>query len=217
LLLAFLLSNCIQSYAGNWQRASYATVGLGLLFLTVANVSRQDKLRVRSEMLWEVVHHLEERAPAGAVVAWYGGNHETSSLNTEEGIHLLWHMQNRRKAEIQLALFDASGVPVSRVEVPEARGRQMFRVLAAEVVDPLYWKTDYVWVKKYHYGIREHTCVVQSRIPEPEATPSVLDPAIAKILRESFGNPGSTAERLLPGKADAKPGMAELLGNTRRR
>jgi hypothetical protein len=115
LLLAVLLSELAAVPLPGWRRAAYVALGCGLAAVAVANLGKQDKFAARSALLWQVVERVERQAPHGACVAWIDG----PQLNVEEGIHFRWHLRARGRSDLALALLDAHGQPIQRVEASQ--------------------------------------------------------------------------------------------------
>jgi len=211
-------------------RVAWGGVGVGLVLMTVANVSRQDKLAARSRLLWEALEHVEQTAPKGTIIAWVGGASERGELNTEEGIHFYWHLLNRGRGDLHVSLWDPDGQPVRRVELPRIEELPNLRITAQLVEIESLWQTERGFVTAYHHGRRLYSCRVEVGAQPVQSKPTIvvpllaselttpsLDPAIIRLMRDSFGKPVGDADaldRLLGKPASNATSTAELLGGT---
>jgi hypothetical protein len=119
LLLAVLFSLLAGGGAVRLRRAAYVALGCGLLAVLAANVGKQDKLKSRWTLLWQVLERVEREAPPGARIGWLTG----PDLDTEEGIHFAWHLRGRgRRRDLQVVLLTEDGAPLARVEMPARPG-----------------------------------------------------------------------------------------------
>ncbi len=227
ILLALLLTRFLTIPDGRVTRAAWVVLGAGLLVTVVASVGRQDKLAARSRMLWEVVEHLEKTAPVGEPVAWVGGDSSAGALNVEEGIHVYWHLKHRDRGDIRIGLFDATGEPVTRVELPPLDQPPRVRVTAGPS-DPAKWELTRTFTQPYRLGRKRFECRLETAITPlptisglpmmPSSLPATgqgfaLDPFTAKFMKESFANPGHESETLLKlrPKVPGINGAADLL------
>jgi hypothetical protein len=103
-------------------RVASGLLAVGLAGVLVASVGKQEKFRARAAMLWSVVEHVERAAPPGARLAWVSGDVSRGGLNVEEGIHVHWHLAARGRADVRVALYDDSGRPLNRCELPPPDG-----------------------------------------------------------------------------------------------
>jgi hypothetical protein len=110
-----------------------------------------------------VVHHLEAHAPPGAGVAWVGGDPTRGGLGVEEGIHVQWHLENRGRADVRIALLDASEQPVARIEVTKPAGEPAFRVTGAGGPPAGPWETDCAFSAVYQFGRKRYDCHIGRR------------------------------------------------------
>jgi hypothetical protein len=164
-LFAVLLTALIR-VPGGWGRTVAGLAlcaGLGAVF--VVNLHRQEKFAARARMLWRVVHHLEERAPHGAAVAWISGNTARGELGVEEGIHLQWHLINCARADVRIALLDGDEQPIARPELPPQVGEAAFRVAASGAADARVWEFDRAFTTVYQFGRKRYDCHVSHRLP----------------------------------------------------
>jgi hypothetical protein len=162
----------------------------------VAGVNRQEKVAARSQMLWQVLEHVERTAPRGAAVAWVSGPTEDGQLNAEEGIHFAWHLLHRGRIDVRVGLVDRAGRPVPRVELAPLPSPPGYRVAADPSDDPLTWKPDREVAVRYRFAARTHSCVLERRREAEPAAP--LDPATEQRLRDALGGFDAVKKLLEP-------------------
>ena len=148
-------------------------VGLGVTF--AANVGRQARFAARSEFLWAALHHVEQTAEPGAVVAWVSGPNPADALNPEEGIHFHWHLQHRGRGDIQIALLDPAGRPIPRVELPTVTGPPTHRL--RQTTDPT---ASPAFTATYWLGRKSYRCVYEPVAAAPDPSATLLHAASAK-------------------------------------
>jgi hypothetical protein len=164
-LFAVLLTALLRA-PGGWGRAGAGLVlCAGLATVFVVNLHRQEKFAARARILWQVVHHIEEHAPPGTGVAWISGNTACGELGVEEGIHLQWHLINRGRADVRVALLDGAERPLLRVELPPPVGEAAFRVAASGAADVRVWELDRAFTTVYQFGRKRYDCHVSHRSP----------------------------------------------------
>ena len=195
-------------------RFTWATVAVGLAVMTVANVSRQEKVSARGRMLWAALERLEQTAPPGSRIAWVGGDSETGALNIEEGIHFQWHLTHRGRGDLRVGLYDEHGLPVDRVELPEVDGPPHFRIAAGPAtVDG--WRPDREFAGEYRFGRKRFECRLDVA-PAVDTGPTLYaDPWVAGFMRTAFENPGTEHDYLRRLTRPANPGRsptAQLTG-----
>jgi hypothetical protein len=122
LFLAVLLTGLARLPARPINRVAWGLLGVGLVAVAVAGIGKQVKFAARSRMLWQALEVVEREAPRGAHIHWYSGPSPTASLNIEEGIHFLWHLQARGRDDLGMALIGPDGQVARRVEVQNAAG-----------------------------------------------------------------------------------------------
>ena len=183
------------------KRIAWGAVVLGLAAVAVANVGRQERVAARANMLWEVVHHLEQTAPQDSRVLWISGDSSDGELNVEEGIHVAWHLQHRGRGDIRLHLADGAGNPLNRVELPPPEGEAGYRLAggpsAKEV--PTGWTEVRTFAVPYRLGKKQYTARLDARIPKPTPGAGILllDPISAAIMRTGFEQPNADLGKLL--------------------
>lgn len=195
------------------KRVAWAGVAVGMVVLTLANVGRQEKVAARSRMLWDLVHEVEQTAPAGTRVAWVSGGTAAGSLNVEEGIHFRWHLLNRGRPDIQVMLVDETDAPIARVELPPADGPADVRIAGAAVAGSARWEPVRAAEVGYWFGRKRYASRVELA-KRPGAGVVVIDPLTAQFMQAAFTNPGSEADllkRLTAPKPAAGPGATAFL------
>ena len=195
-------------------RFAWATVAVGLAVMTLANVSRQEKVAARGRMLWAALDRLERTAPSSSRIAWVGGDSDTGALNIEEGIHFQWHLTHRGRGDLRVGLYDELGNPVDRVELPAADGPPHYR-LAAGPAAGNGWRVDREFAGAYRFGRKQFACRLDVA-PAADTGPTLYaDPWVAGFMRTAFENPGREHEylRRLTRRADAtRSPTAQLTG-----
>jgi hypothetical protein len=161
-LFALLVAALLKTPAGRARTVAMLALCVGLVALLTANVLRQEKVASRARMLWQVVHHLEATASPNAGVMWVSGDSGRGALNVEEGIHVQWHLANRGRADIRIALYDANEQRVDRVELASSVGEPLFRVSGA-ATSPPGWVPDRAVSEVYQFGRKRYDCHVSRR------------------------------------------------------
>jgi hypothetical protein len=151
--IAILLHELAGVRLPAWRRNAYVALGCGLIAVAAATVGKEEKLASRSAMLWNVLEYVAQEAPPGACVAWVDG----PQLNAEEGIHFLWHLRARGRADLSVCLFDDAGRPVQRGEAPAPPAAPLFLVSgtprqpATGSWQPLRTFSTFYWGKRRHF------------------------------------------------------------------
>jgi hypothetical protein len=206
-LLAVALSAFVALPLTRTKRVAWAGLCVGLAAMALANVSRQEKVIARSRMLWDALEHVERTAPAGARVAWVGGDTGPRSLNVEEGIHFRWHLLHRGRGDIRVGLFDANGQPVERVELPPLDGAPDFRIAGEFDEQPGRWMAERTFTTAYRMGSRRYECRLDVARP---AAPAYDEAALAAFLRMTLGTESEAElKRRLQGKPEGTQATAE--------
>jgi hypothetical protein len=147
------------------RRAATVLLGCGLAAAVVANLGRQDKFAARAHLLWQVLEHVEIHAPPDACIAWLGG----PQLNVEEGIHFCWHLRNRGRDDLNVALLDDQGLPLSRRELTPPAGPPLFLVGATQTAPPDGpWRKERDFSAFYWCGCRRYDCALYRRDTTPQ-------------------------------------------------
>ncbi len=144
-----------------------AALWVGLFVLVSVNLGRQDKFHARAKMLWELLNYVETTAPDGATIAWYSGATPAGELNIEEGIHFRWHLLHRGRADLKIGLFDTTGTPLDRVELPPIGGEPDYRIWGNPAA--VGERSDRVFVSEYWLGRKEFSCKIVALKPRETA------------------------------------------------
>ena len=172
LLVAVLLHALWQRPApvARLRLAAGVLLGCGLAAGLVANLGRQDRFAARAHLLWQVLEHVEAQAPPDACIAWLGG----PQLNVEEGIHFCWHLHNRGRDDIDVALLDDRGTPLARRELAPAGGPPLFLVSGTRSDPPGGpWRKERDFRACYWCGCRRYDCALYRRDLTPEEPTAV--------------------------------------------
>ncbi len=165
-LVALLLTALIAAPLTVWKKAAFAGVCTGLAVVAVAGVGKQEKFAARAKMLWDAVHHVETTAPPGARVAWMSGDSAAGSLNVEEGIHFRWHLYHRGRGDVAVGLFDESGKPRDRVELPPLAAPPEFALFGTVADGPPGWEPERTFAVGYWLGRKHYDCrLARKRLP----------------------------------------------------
>jgi hypothetical protein len=159
LLVAAQLSAVLQLCKQRTARVVFTAFACGLVLVAVANVGHQQKVAARTEMLWDSLEWVEERAPAGACVAWQC----SPTLGVEEGIHFNWHLQGRGRKKVSVVLVDEQDQPISRPELPlsrEARRKPDYLITGASISPGAGWQLERVIRIEYWKDRRSFECSV---------------------------------------------------------
>lgn len=175
-------------------RVAWATLGLGIAVMMMANVSRQEKVTARTRMLWNALEHLERTAPPESRIAWVGGNPESGALDEEEGIHFQWHLLHRGRGDLVVNLYDEHGQPIERVELPPPDRAPQYRMAAGSATGS-GWTMERDFATNYRFGRKHYDCRLETA--PPARTPAFrTDPWVAGFMRYAFENPGQDQEYL---------------------
>jgi hypothetical protein len=169
--IAVLLTGVLASPLSRLRFATLNAVVVGLGVTFCANLGRQQRFAARAEFLWQALKHIETTAEPNATLAWVSGDTSSGMLNAEEGIHFRWHLLNRGRGDITIALVDAQNQPIDRVELPPVTSAPALRLsMKAPTGTP--------FAAKYHLGRKQFRCTLESVTP-----PSALDPAAISLLK----------------------------------
>jgi hypothetical protein len=157
ILFALLLTALNAMPATVWKKAAFAAVCVAVGAIAISNVGRQEKFAARSKMLWEAVHYAEKNAPHGARIAWMSGDSAKGGLNVEEGIHFQWHLYHRDRGDLRIGLFDESGMPLNRVELPPLDGDPMY-AFTGKSLETREWETERNIASNYWLGRKKYEC-----------------------------------------------------------
>jgi hypothetical protein len=181
ILFALMLTALVAVPLTVWKKAAFAGICTGLAVVAIANVGRQEKFAARAAMLWEAVQYVEATAPPGARIAWMSGDSPKGGLNIEEGIHFQWHLYHRGRGDVQVGLFDESGQPLDRVELPRLTGEPQFAFIG-KVSEPKGWEPERNFATAYWYGRKHYDCLLTRR---PTRT-SVAEAVIKEQMKEQL-------------------------------
>jgi hypothetical protein len=162
LFIAVLLTALAALPRSAWTSLSWGTLAIGLGAVLVANVGKQQKFAVRARLLWETLEWVERTAPPGARVAWLSGDSRRGDLNVEEGIHFQWHL-SRRRPDVLIGLFEASGAPLPRRELPPLTGTPDFAIWGVTEPGEDVWQPQQHLVASYWGGLRTFECRIGER------------------------------------------------------
>jgi hypothetical protein len=197
-LFAVLLSRLVVIPETTLKKAAWVGVCAGLAAVMIANVGRQEKFAARANMLWDAVRHVEATAPRNAKIAWVAGDSPAGGLNVEEGIHFQWHLYHRGRGDIQIGLFDATGAPLQRTELPPLEGNADYCLFGVMTEQPgQRWEEERAFAAAYWLGRRRYDCHLGRRVASPfvgsagikdQLTTQLLndlrDPVTARILAD---------------------------------
>lgn len=164
ILFALLLSSLVAVPESTLKKAAFAGVCAGIAAVMIANVGRQEKFAARAKMLWDAVHHVEANVPRGAKLAWVSGDSLKGGLNVEEGIHFQWHLYHRGRGDVQVGLFDESGTPLDRTELPRLAGEPDYRMFGVVAAEPeRTWEEERAFAAAFWLGRRRYDCHLSRR------------------------------------------------------
>ena len=165
ILFAMLLSSLVAVPLTVWKKAAFAGVCTGLAIVAIANVGRQEKFAARSKMLWEAVHYVEATAPPDTRIAWLSGDSLKGGLNVEEGIHFQWHLYHRGRGDVKIGLFDETGQPLDRVEIPRLTGEPQFALVGKVAEKSVDWEPERSFATAYWLGRKRYDCLLSRKRP----------------------------------------------------
>jgi hypothetical protein len=164
ILFALLLSRLVAVPDSTLKKAAFAGVCAGLAAVMIANVGRQEKFAARAKMLWDALHHVEATAPRGSKLAWVSGDSLRGGLNVEEGIHFQWHLYHRGRGDVQVGLFDETGSPLDRTELPRLAGEPDYRMYGVVAADPpKQWEEERAFAAAFWLGRKRYDCHLSRR------------------------------------------------------
>ncbi len=192
LLLALLVTAALAAPAGWPKRVAVVAVAAGLVGLAAASYGRQEKFAARARLLWDALRYVEATAPAGARVAWVGGDTAAGALNAEEGIHFQWHLVHRGRGDIRVGLVDAAGDPIRRVELPPLDGPADYRLAMGK--PPAAGGVEFA--AAYRLGRKRLTCRLDP-VPALAGVPTMPDAELLARLAgaKEAGGPATAARR----------------------
>jgi len=155
---ALLLSALIAVPLSAGKKAAFAGVCTGLAIVAVSNVGRQEKFAARANLLWEAMHYVETTMPPESRIAWISGDSLKGGLNVEEGIHFQWHLYHRGRGDLKIGLFNESGKPLERVEIPPLPGEPQFALVGKVVDEPGGWESERKFAMAYWFGRKHYDC-----------------------------------------------------------
>jgi hypothetical protein len=166
ILVALLLTALVAVPPTAWKKAAFAGVCTGLAVVAITGIGKQERFAARAKMLWEAVHHVEATAPRDARIAWLSGNSLKGGLNVEEGIHFRWHLYHRGRGDVAVGLFDATGKPLERVELPPLAGPPELALFGKPADGPPGWEAERTFAVGYWLGRRRYDCqLARKRLP----------------------------------------------------
>ena len=131
---------------------------MSLAIVAISNVGRQEKFAARAKMLWDAVHYVEATAPPETRIAWMSGDSLKGGLNIEEGIHFQWHLYHRGRGDVAVGLFDETGRPLQRVELPPLKAEPQFALIGT--VEPQGWEPERSFHTAYWMGRKRYDCLL---------------------------------------------------------
>ncbi|MCI0703310.1 MAG: hypothetical protein L0241_19705 [Planctomycetia bacterium] len=189
ILLAVMLAALLKLPVGALRSSAVFAICAGLVIVLLVNVNRQERTANRARMLWQVVSHLESTAPEGATIAWISGDPSAGELGAEEGIHLQWHLTQRGRPDLRIALFDSTEQPLSRVELPPTADEPLFRVTATAIAPNRTWETDRSFTMVYQFGRKRYDCHVSRRLPSPRFADEETRAEVGRLFTEMVTPP----------------------------
>ena len=157
ILFALLLTALVAVPLTVWKKAAFAGVCTGLAIVAISNVGRQEKFAARAKMLWDAVHYVEATAAPETRIAWMSGDSLKGGLNIEEGIHFQWHLYHRGRGDVAVGLFDETGKPLMRVELPPLKAEPQFALIGT--VEPPGWEPERSFHTAYWMGRKRYDCL----------------------------------------------------------
>jgi hypothetical protein len=165
ILFALLLTALVAAPLTAWKKAAWAGVCTGLAVVAVASVGKQEKFAARAKMLWEAVRYVEATTPPGAKVAWVSGDSLAGGLNVEEGIHFQWHLYHRGRGDVRIGLFDESGRPLERTELPPLDGPPQYALFGKADREQGRWEAERTFAAAYWLGRKQYDCHLSRKRP----------------------------------------------------
>src|SRR5262249_50067656 len=107
-----------------WRRTAYVALGCGLIAVAAATVGKEEKFASRAALLWNLYEYVAREGRPGGCGAWVDG----PQLTAEEGIHFLWHLRARGRADLSVCQLDDEGRPRDRGEAPTPAATPVFLV-----------------------------------------------------------------------------------------
>jgi hypothetical protein len=145
---------------------AWVGVGVGLAVVLVACEARQEKVAARSRMLWDALQHTESTIPPGATVGWVCGEPQRGELGIEEGIHFCWHLQNRGRADLRVALIAADGSRSQRREISKTGGESEYRIAVRRPAES-GWEPVQVFEVEYALARKRFQCGLYKKSETP--------------------------------------------------
>jgi hypothetical protein len=103
------------------------------------------------------VRYAEANVPPDTRIAWLSGDSAKGGLNIEEGIHFQWHLFHRGRGDLAVGLFDESGKPLERVELPPLAGAPQF-AFSGKLAEPPGWEPERDFASNYWLGRKKYEC-----------------------------------------------------------
>lgn len=160
LLLAVLLTRAFRLATPLWKNVAVAALACGLVATVIANFGKQQKFMARSNMLWEALECVERDVPAGSTVAFYCGDPLKSDLDASEGIHFQWHLSARGRKDLRIALFDAAGQPLERIELTPNAAIPSYAVWGRVSPSGVACQARKSFTSTFHLGRKSYECTL---------------------------------------------------------
>jgi hypothetical protein len=160
LLVAVMLGSFLSLPTNVWKKAACFALGVGMVALIVANLGKQDKFIARAKLLWEVLETVQHEVPVNATIAWRAGNPLGGELDVEEGIHFRWHLEQRRRSDVTIALFDEKGNAAERVELKSTDTPATFAVWGKTPPSDAAWTPYRTFESPYRLGRQRFTATL---------------------------------------------------------
>lgn len=183
MIIAIVLSAATIQARYRWRTAAAVGIMLGLTAVAVSNVGKQQKFKARAQMVWQVVEFLERNPlPPGSDIAWVADTATSTGgrvpyqmpnpgLNAEEGVHLDWHLQARRRVAVQVRLHDEAGTRLPGSDHRPTTGTGPIVVITADPAVPEGfgpgWKKKMECESVYWAGRKRYRCGIWMRDDSP--------------------------------------------------
>jgi hypothetical protein len=163
LLVAVMLGSFLSLPTSIWKRAAYVCLGAGMVALAVANIGKQEKFIARAKLLWEVLETVQHEVPSNATIAWHGGDPLVGELDVHEGIHFAWHLQQRGRADLTIALIDEKGNPADKIELKPTAVPAMFGIWGKTPPKVEEWRSYRTFETTYRLGRQRFSATIARR------------------------------------------------------
>lgn len=161
LIVAVLLGGLVDLRLPHWTRAAWTALGIGIAVILVQTVGKEFEFRARNELLWETVEWIERDVPDGSRVAWICQENLRNDLDPQEGVHVYWHIKERKRKQVKIDLYSADGKPVESTDMLHIDGTPDWAVWG---LAPNPWRSNWEvrqhWEVPYWLGLRRFQCTI---------------------------------------------------------